>query len=378
MRNKSRQLRIAACLLLLAQNLFVADAHSQADPPADAATERTSESDAGSSSGTTNATADGTNESSGTDGPGNTPTAPADGLMSKRVGRPFSATLKIETPKPIGYDDEIVVSVRVVPNRNFYLRDVILSAQGPLADRYPPPGAVPAQVCAFGGPAAQDLGKELEVTCRLRPYQSDAKKKWWNDENLLDPKQLRLQVEFQVNVRPNQNVAYFVYGDTEVVSPKSHVVLGGFLGAALWAVFLALSPLSAGATAPAGSKAGPLPASTEPGESQTPPKAENPRSLPDSLPAATPGLSSDWSQFRNRLLRELPPAALNLLALSWTVVRQAAVGGLTALVLIVVAKGTEGMQPPISIRIQDFWGGLMIGILSAPLAKWLRAKFSDL
>ena len=41
-----------------------------------------------------------------------------------------------------------------------------------------------------------------------------------------------------------------------------------------------------------------------------------------------------------------------------------------------LAQSTDGMDPPISIRIQDFWGGVVVGLLSIPLSRWIGDQIS--
>lgn len=51
--------------------------------------------------------------------------------------------------------------------------------------------------------------------------------------------------------------------------------------------------------------------------------------------------------------------------------QQAFTGGTVALVIILIARASEGVQPPISVTVQDFWGGTLIGLFSVPLSDWL-------
>jgi hypothetical protein len=51
-------------------------------------------------------------------------------------------------------------------------------------------------------------------------------------------------------------------------------------------------------------------------------------------------------------------------------------GGICALVLILLVQATEGTAPPISIKVQDFWGGVVIGLFSLPLSRWLAEQLS--
>lgn len=36
--------------------------------------------------------------------------------------------------------------------------------------------------------------------------------------------------------------------------------------------------------------------------------------------------------------------------------------------------GGASRSTPIALEINDLWGGLLVGIFSAPLSKWIRTK----
>jgi len=54
--------------------------------------------------------------------------------------------------------------------------------------------------------------------------------------------------------------------------------------------------------------------------------------------------------------------------------RSGLLGGLCAIILILVAGISEGGQPPIAISIEDFWGGVIVGLFSLPIATWIVDK----
>jgi hypothetical protein len=257
--------------------------------------------------------------------------------------KPFNATLTLNSPSPIVVGDDISVSVRLVANEGIDIERVFISLKGPLSEAYrSADGSRDARVACPLGPKSIAPGRSTMINCRLASDASSIKK-LFGLTSMVDTQSAQVEVEIQLKEgligadSITQN--HFEYVSVGFVSPKTHVIAGGFAGAVLWAIFLAL-------TAPA--------------------------------TAAERKRFNGWRSLRNRALARLPDhvAAFGLgLA---TVSQRAVVGSITALVLIVLAKSTEGMEPPISIRIQDFWGGMMIGILSTPLAKWLREKLSTI
>ncbi len=65
---------------------------------------------------------------------------------------------------------------------------------------------------------------------------------------------------------------------------------------------------------------------------------------------------------------------LNLFPQTWKMLLETVMGGICAIILILLAQGTEGLNPPISIKIQDFWGGVVTGLFSIPLSQWIWAQ----
>ncbi len=65
---------------------------------------------------------------------------------------------------------------------------------------------------------------------------------------------------------------------------------------------------------------------------------------------------------------------LNLFPQAWKMLLETVLGGICAIILILLAQSTEGLNPPISIKIQDFWGGVVTGLFSIPLSRWIWAQ----
>jgi len=51
-------------------------------------------------------------------------------------------------------------------------------------------------------------------------------------------------------------------------------------------------------------------------------------------------------------------------------------GGLVAIMVILLSKVSTGAQAPITISIADFQGGVIAGLLSQPLVRWLKERLS--
>ena len=51
-------------------------------------------------------------------------------------------------------------------------------------------------------------------------------------------------------------------------------------------------------------------------------------------------------------------------------------GGLVAVMLIVITRSTTDLHLPIAIKVEDFFGGLIAGLLSLIFAKWLAQSLT--
>jgi hypothetical protein len=85
---------------------------------------------------------------------------------------------------------------------------------------------------------------------------------------------------------------------------------------------------------------------------------------------------STWVQVRS-VVKGLVLWVIQVVPRLWRLLLQTVTGGICALILILLAQGTEGMNPPIAIKIQDFWGGVVVGLFSIPLSRWLWTKLQD-
>lgn|GEM_PF-6388919 len=279
------------------------------------------------------------------------------------IDAPFAVDLSINTMKPVSYGDEIIVSVRLMPHRGFDLLNVKITPKGPLAHMYLKSANGASSVeCPLGQKHIKDTASFV-ITCRL-PGSTIQPGQWFGSDAFLETKRLNLEVEI-ITVKDSEfDESRFFFSSVDFASPKSHVVMGGFLGAILWALFLGLSPQ----TRPAG------PTSVSDDRATPPLDPEN--AAPNAEASSTIATLQTWPDLWRQFVVALPRWFIASLRWLVGVSRQALLGGMTALVLIVLAKGTEGFAPPVSVRIQDFWGGLMVGLLCAPLAKWLRDKIS--
>lgn len=272
--------------------------------------------------------------------------APTDtGGVQAASGVPFTARLSVESPMPIVYGDDVVISALISAQAGLDISAVRVRPKGVLQALYQDGGVgkseggeLPTEGidCPVGG-GSLAAGQSILITCRLTGNAAGWKQLFdWNA--LLDARNAQMEIVIELRDGVDDTSRYYEYISADFVSPKAHVILGGFFGAALWAFFLTL-PVAAAPIATA-----------EP---------------------------MGWRALLKKMSRSLPGLLVSSGSVIGRVLRSALLGGFTALVLIVIAKGTEGLDPPVSVRIQDFWGGMMIGILSTPLAQWLREKYSS-
>src|SRR5690606_34471738 len=125
---------------------------------------------------------------------------------------------------------------------------------------------------------------------------------WLSMASLFQSRSGRINVEVLVD-DAGTPTSFSEHVNISLVSPKSHVILGGFFGATMWAIFLTLSAPS-------------------PNERRQ--QVENWQALSDRLRTRAPDvIDRAWLGFMH-------------------ILKRAFVGGFVALVLIAVAKGTEG------------------------------------
>jgi hypothetical protein len=264
------------------------------------------------------------------------------------AARPFTARIAIDSITPINYGDDVVVSIWITPAEGIDMEDVRLHPKGALASIYraaeraakdPLAPVKSGDTMIAGVQCRNDLlnrpaGVPFVVSCRLT-RDAPGWQGWFDTDTLIGSGKQQIEAEIVLQKGDDGKVIYYESADIDFVSPKSAVILGGFFGALLWVLFLTIS---------------------------------------QPAPTTAPVPFKSWREVFARANREMPQAVVRVGQGLWRIVRSALLGSAVALVLIVMAQTTEGFDPPISVRIQDFWGGMMVGLLSVPLAKWIREK----
>jgi hypothetical protein len=263
-------------------------------------------------------------------------------------GSRFSAKIEIDTRQPVSYGSDVNISVWITPVDSMRLNQVRIHPKGMLAAIYRSTEEIPKDLREEGGDSiAQGVsckvseqsprpGIPFVATCELESLENGWNQ-WFDPAVLIDSGRQRFEVEISLQDGPGAITTYHEIGTVEFVSPKAAVVLGGFIGA------LILSFLTFVAR-PTGS---------------------------------APVLTS-WREFGDRLWKASPQNTASLGFAAWDIIRRALLGGVTATVLIILAKSSEGFEAPISLQIQDFWGGLLVGLVSVNLANWVLKKLDGL
>lgn len=91
-----------------------------------------------------------------------------------------------------------------------------------------------------------------------------------------------------------------------------------------------------------------------------------------SLPEVPSDMSALKSQVTSFLLRFPIRLVLAMVEMTLRTVQ----GAVVAIILIVMTRTTTDIGAPIAVRVDDFWGGLVVGIFSVPLANWLADKLA--
>jgi len=265
------------------------------------------------------------------------------------AGKPYLARVQVDTKTPATYGDDVVISVWISPSIGLDLEAVRLHPKGELAELYEDSERVLDQSYTSSKPDSREVAGvpcttsvqsanpnvPILAVCRLKSIAKGAGRIFNWQAVLMSRERQQYEVEVISGQGTDNSVSYFEFGTVDFVSPMLSVVLGGILGAGLWTLFLPIS---------------------------TP------------LPPAPVQPIENWGVLRRRVWAVLPQLLLRWCAFIAGFIRSTVLGGATALVLIILAKTTEGLDTPIALQVQDLWGGLLVGIFSAPLAKWIRRK----
>lgn len=243
----------------------------------------------------------------------------------ENVAKPYTAVVEIQSTGPTVYLDPVFVSIRITPLRAIDVDQIVVQPLGLLKTIYPHEGD--GWPCRVGDNAGLP-GRPFVVTCEVGDPRS-LPHLLANPAVFFAPSRQKLVIE--VRLRENANeVNFYEEVFVEFGAPKIGVVYGGFFGALLLAVFTALR---------------------------------------SQIEASRPGPGS--------LSARVMSGAGHVVRAIWRIIAMSIVGGICALVLILLAQVSEGMSPPISIRVQDFWGGVVVGLFSVPLSRWMADRFGS-
>jgi hypothetical protein len=244
------------------------------------------------------------------------------------LNKPYGATIEIQNSGSIAYGDPAFVSVRITPLEDLAIDSIDLLPQGQLAALYEQTkkdengDLVPKWPCLLG---MSDRPERVpfSVSCEIRPA--------FKLIDYLDPRvallpSSRHKLLVRVTVLDGADpVEHYEEVFVDVVPPKASVMIGALGGALILSLFLATY-------------------------------------------RETSSIPADWKT----LLAGIVMVPLWLI----DVVRSAVLAAICALILILLAEISEGGQPPISLHVQDFWGGVIVGLFSVPLARWIAARLS--
>lgn len=244
------------------------------------------------------------------------------------LSKPYGATIEVQNAGLIAYGDPIFISVRITPLDDLNIESISLLPQGQLAGLYgsevkdkngEPTSKWPCAV----GILFRPKGVPFSVSCEIRPV--------FGLRDYLDPRVILLpSSKHKILVRVTQvegaePVEHFEEVFADVMPTKASVMVGALIGALVLSIFFATY-------------------------------------RDPSAPALT------WKEFFPRLV-SLPLKVIDA-------IRSAVLAAICALILILLADVSEGGQPPISLHVQDFWGGVIVGLFSVPLARWIATRLT--
>lgn len=244
------------------------------------------------------------------------------------LNKPYGATIEIQNSGSIAYGDPAFVSVRITPLEDLAIDSIDLVPQGQLAALYGQTtedengDPMPKWPCVLGM-SDRTMGVPFSVWCEIRPT--------FQLSDYLDPRVVLLpssrhKLLVRVGVMNGaETVEHYEEVFVDVVPPKASVMIGALVGALILSLFLATY-------------------------------------------RETSAAPVDWKTLLARIVL-LPLWLID-------VVRSAVLAAICALILILLAEVSEGGQPPISLHVQDFWGGVIVGLFSVPLARWIATRLS--
>lgn len=177
------------------------------------------------------------------------------------------------------------------------------------------------------------LGSTLSFPCLLYPKDDGIKTKLVPAPSALFARYVLLEAKVDFT-QLDEKFDQVAVTRLPVLPPLVSVFYGGMAGAFLLALFRGLAPFRHG-------------------WSRDPPK----------LPAS-------WRDF----LAQAATRALYMFRAMMVTTAWLVLGGVSAIMIIILTKASTGDVSPIQIDVQDFVGGVLVGLLSFPVVDWLEKK----
>lgn len=258
-------------------------------------------------------------------------------------GKPFVARISIDSHTPVAYGDDVIISVWITPREDLDLQYVRLHPKGDLAaiykstDQLPliDPKDTPVKVSGANcrvGTQGFPKGEPFVAVCELTNL-SSGWRRWLDRRGLISSGRQQVEIEIGLQNGPDETSTYYEFASLDFVSPKLAVVLGGFFGAFVFSLITFCV-----------------------------------------TPVGDPPRVGGWKDLWSRGTGHAPQVLVSTGYFFWRFLHSSLLGGVTAMVLIILAKSSQGLEPPISLNIQDFWGGMLVGLLSVHLSRWVMKK----
>jgi hypothetical protein len=255
------------------------------------------------------------------------------------TGRTFNVEILEAPAAALAYLDPVHVTLRVTATDITDFGGVRIIPVGDLVAIYDPDvrdSDVTGRTCRIEGSLQLQKDSAFIATCELAVART-VRHQLQGPVVLARPGRNKVLIEITA-IQEAKRVPYHQELTLPFISPTSAIFMGGLAGAFLLALFAAIRERAE--------------------------KAITPISL-SSDSVKTIGLDIlSWT--------------LNLIPRIWRMALQTVIGGICAIILILIAQATDGLEPPISIRIQDFWGGVVVGLFSAPLSRWISGRLESL
>jgi hypothetical protein len=248
-------------------------------------------------------------------------------MVSLPLGTEYSAPKQPAKPASSSGDGG---AATLPADNSMYIKSVKVAPAGVLKSDYEEQAK-----CSFKEQGIRE-GQSIAVPCILYPKNGDIANRLVPGLGAIFSRTMVLEAEVKY-IQHDENYDASIATRIAIVPPLVAVFYGGMVGALMLALFRGLAPFH-----------GALPTHV------------------NSTPLSRRKLLEGLYRKASLVLRFV------LVTFAWLVL-----GGVSAIMIIIVTKASTGELSPIKIEINDFIGGVLVGLLSFPVVTWLQKRLTS-